>query len=483
MANSISQPIWLKYCLKWLTIAWQNVKKAGKLIINPPPVAIEYQRWRNHLIRQRFWLSVGLAVAYLVIASIASFYELFINPEELQKSLALYKVSYLLTAYRQHFIWQKLVFFGLIGFLILLRNSKWGRQHSSLLVILFPWCISFVPSMVLGTFFGIAYRPDIIMFMAQAVIAPIHWHLHLIAQLVPIAYYFIVHSALGLDKIWGSSIYSFSYVVQLLLVCIICEVGVYLYERSKQSELEANRHLQLCIHAITHDLRTPVMGSLMLLESIHQKTACDQPVQIPQPEMLHLIHGYDRLLGLMNTLLDNQALGQSELTLSLQPTSLPQIITTIMQDFQPMFLKKNVVVSNQIINNLPLVNVDTPQIWRVLCNLVSNAINHNPADLHLTLNAVVIENKVNRSAFRPSRPMLKVIVQDNGVGIPIAHRDTIFEPYTRSQQSQYQPGLGLGLYICRQIVQAHGGEIGLEVLHQNTRFWFTLPIQDYSVNE
>jgi signal transduction histidine kinase len=313
-----------------------------------------------------------------------------------------------------------------------------------------------------------------------AAILPIYWRLHLVAQIVPLAFFFIVYPLIGLGTFGGHSIYSSSNTVQLILVCIICEVGVYLYEQSKQSELEANRRLKLCIHAITHDLRTPVMGSLMLLESIQQITPEDQPVQIRQDEMSHLVQGYDRLLGLMNTLLDNQALSQSELVLNAKPTDLSAIATTILQDFQPMLIKKNVRLDNRICADLPTVDVDAQQIWRVLCNLVGNAINHNPPRLCLTLDAAVVGKTKGRFSYGDAMlPMLKVIVQDNGVGIATAQQQTIFEPYTRAQRSQYQPGLGLGLYICRQIVLAHGGEIGFETLQQGTVFWFTLPIKQH----
>ena len=270
-----------------------------------------------------------------------------------------------------------------------------------------------------------------------------------------------------------------------------------IYERSKQSELEANRRLKLCVHAITHDLRTPVIGSLMLLESMQKNTPVDQPIQVPQIEMSHLIQGYDRLLGLMNTLLDNQALAQGDLILHQQPTDLNSVFATILQDFQPILLKKNIQVNHQICSELPLVDIDAQQIWRVLCNLVSNAVNHNPPGLLLTLDAVVVDSSGGRfrrlaelsanttreetkQLARESKDaglMLKVIVQDNGVGISPSQKDTIFEPYSRVQQSQYQPGLGLGLYICRQIVLAHGGEIGLDCLQPGARFWFTLPLQ------
>jgi signal transduction histidine kinase len=413
-----------------------------------------------------------LATAFVSIQGIALFFEMFVNPEDFLKYLEVHKRTHLLELYHQEFILRHGIIIGLLGLFILFRNNAWLRKHPALLLILFPWAVSFVPEMVLGAFLRIPYTPSIIMFMGQAAILPIYWRFHLVAQIVPLAFFFMVYPLIGLGTFGGHSIYSFSYTVQLILVCIICEVGVYLYEKSKQSELEANRRLKLCVHAITHDLRTPVMGSLMLLESMQKSTPVDRPIQLSQGEMSHLIKGYDRLLGLMNTLLDNQALSQSELVLNLKPTDLSAIAAIILQDFQPMLVKKNIQLNNRIRTNLPAVNVDAQQVWRVLCNLIGNAINHNPPGLQLTLDAVVIGKTSGRSL-----PMLKVVVQDNGIGISPTQKEMIFEPYTRTQKSQYQPGLGLGLYICRQIVLAHGGEIGLEHLPKGTMFWFTLPLK------
>jgi signal transduction histidine kinase len=285
---------------------------------------------------------------------------------------------------------------------------------------------------------------------------------------VPIGVYFLIYPLIGLGTFAGRSIYSFSYGVEIVLICVICEVGVYLYEQSKQAELEANRRLQLCIHSVTHDLRTPVMGSLMLLQSMQQSTPADQPIAISHAEMTQLIHGNDRLLGLMNTLLDNQMLSQSELVLQRQPAELSAIVATIVQDFHSAFTKKNVQFTDRLPTDLPTLDIDVQQIWRVLGNLIGNAINHNPPGLDLILEAQV----VNRS-------WVKIIVCDNGVGISPSQQATLFEPYTRSIQAQYQPGLGLGLYICRQIIQAHGGTISLELVDRGTAIGFTLPTIGY----
>ncbi|MGG6263855.1 sensor histidine kinase [Leptolyngbya sp. AN03gr2] len=108
--------------------------------------------------------------------------------------------------------------------------------------------------------------------------------------------------------------------------------------------------------------------------------------------------------------------------------------------------------------------MDVQQIARVFNNLIDNAIVHNPPGLLLTLRAI------------QGARLLKVIVQDNGIGISATQQKTIFEPYTPGKQTQYSPGLGLGLYICRQVIEAHGGTINIESSDQGTAFYFTLPL-------
>jgi signal transduction histidine kinase len=445
-------------------------KKFWEKLVQPQPVSPEYRQWCDRLIHQRFWLAIGLAFTYLSIQGLANFHEIFIDPTRLLKNLNLLHSMGLYGAIRQEFIVQKIVAISLLGFLILWWRSTQGRKYPELLLILMPWAISFIPEMIVGAFFGLPRGPSIITFMTQVVIAPIHWRLHLIAQLVPILFYFIVYPLVGLMMLAGQSIYSFSGTVQTILVCTICEIGVYVYEQSKQSELESNRRLQLCIHGITHDLRTPVMGSLMLLQSIQESTPVHKPAQISQAEMEQLIQGSNRLLGMMNRFLDPQNFSQVDLVLHLQPTHLSVIVATILQDLHSDLGKQNVQVNNRITADLPLIEVDVQQIERVFNNLIGNVISHNPSGALLTLDAVSIETRGR------SRSMLKVIVQDDGVGIPLVQQETIFEPYARGLQTQYLPGLGLGLYICRQVVRAHGGIIGVDSLSQGTLFWFTLPL-------
>jgi hypothetical protein len=127
-----------------------HIRKIWQAIVQPQPPAIEYRQWRDRLIRQRFWLVVGLAVAYLIIQGSAVYYELFINPTELRKSLELRQVGYMVSAFQQMFVVSRWAIVGLLGLVILFRNSAWGRKHPQWLIVLFPWAISFVPGMLLG---------------------------------------------------------------------------------------------------------------------------------------------------------------------------------------------------------------------------------------------------------------------------------------------------------------------------------------------
>jgi hypothetical protein len=174
----------LKWQYPWIQNALLQVRSAISrsanfwyALVHPKPIAIEYRQWCVRLIRQRFWLAVSLAVLYMLIQGSAYYYEIFVNPTELLKNLELRHLTHLLGPLRQLFIVDHIATAGLLCLVILFRNSAWGRKHPQLLIVLFPWAISFVPGMLLGSFYGIPYQPDIVMFMAQVAIMPIYWRI------------------------------------------------------------------------------------------------------------------------------------------------------------------------------------------------------------------------------------------------------------------------------------------------------------------
>jgi two-component system sensor histidine kinase/response regulator len=135
--------------------------------------------------------------------------------------------------------------------------------------------------------------------------------------------------------------------------------------------------------------------------------------------------------------------------------------------------KEETEVNLQISDDLPLADIDAASICRVFQNLIANALKHNPPNLQLTISA-----EINSENMSPN--MLLCAVIDNGIGITTEQSEHLFELYaqgkTKTNLNRRSLSLGLGLYICRQIVQAHGGAIGVTgELNVGSRFWFTLP--------
>ena len=158
------------------------------------------------------------------------------------------------------------------------------------------------------------------------------------------------------------------------------------------------------------------------------------------------------------------------ITLHCQSVALKEIADSAIADLQPLIDRENALLKNLISTALPLLVVDPLQISRVYQNLIANALKHNPPGIILTFNAQLLSGWLNCS------------VSDNGVGISPEQCEKIFNPYFRGNQQPKSIGLGLGLYLCQQIVQAHGGTIRVESqLRQGTTFYFTLPISSKTV--
>jgi two-component system, sensor histidine kinase and response regulator len=232
----------------------------------------------------------------------------------------------------------------------------------------------------------------------------------------------------------------------------------------KMQELEQlNRLKDEFLHAVTHDLRTPLTGAILVFKQLQKQTA--EPITLSRSMVDRMVESCERQLKLLDSLLAVQLSDAKGLALNLEPTHLKDFVETVVQDLEPLLIANQVTVHNPIPVELPIVNIDGFQFRRVIENLISNALKHNPPGISITIQAAV-ENHV-----------VQCSIQDNGVGIPEHECASIFKRYVQGSRGRRSMGVGLGLYLCRQIVQAHGGEIGVvSALNQGTKFWFTLPI-------
>ncbi|MEG4205039.1 PAS domain-containing sensor histidine kinase [Microcoleus sp. Pol7_A1] len=269
---------------------------------------------------------------------------------------------------------------------------------------------------------------------------------------------------------------------------------------------QAQESLRLFIHALSHDLRNPVAGMLMVLKNWQTKTG--DSIAIPRSVLERMIQGSEQQLRLINSLLEVHAGELRGFVLHCDRVDLRAVVEVAAADLEPLMNEAQANFKNLVPDDFPAVNADTTQLRRVFSNLISNALKHNLPGLNLTVSAQVIKAEkliVNQKQAKqdidklpitnpqspipnyqspiPNSPssMIYCTVEDDGVGILPEQCEHLFDLYVRGYQSRHSLGLGLGLYLCRQIIGAHGGEIGvISSPGAGATFWFTLPLAENS---
>ncbi|MDY7023207.1 MAG: hybrid sensor histidine kinase/response regulator [Cyanobacteriota bacterium] len=231
--------------------------------------------------------------------------------------------------------------------------------------------------------------------------------------------------------------------------------------------------LRVYIHAVSHDLRNPVTGMSMVLQNLLAKKETESPstLTIKTDIVERMANSCDRQLNLINSLVETSDMGLQGIALNCQPLDLVSFTEKVLAEWQPVFEKNQINLQNQVPSSLPQVQADSNQLWRIFDNLFSNAIKYNQPGLTITVLADILTEEKDNSQ------QIKYTISDNGVGIKPEEAQGIFELYQRGKTVGKIKGLGLGLYLCRQIINGHGGEIGV-IPHPNSgvSFWFTLPV-------
>ncbi|MEG4279962.1 PAS domain-containing sensor histidine kinase [Microcoleus sp. MON1_C1] len=267
---------------------------------------------------------------------------------------------------------------------------------------------------------------------------------------------------------------------------------------------QAQESLRLFIHALSHDLRNPVAGMLMVLKNWQTKPG--DSIAIPRSVLERMIQGSEQQLRLINSLLEVHAGELRGLVLHCDAVDLRAVVEAAATDLEPLMNEGKATFKNLVPDNLPAVNADKTQLWRVFSNLIANALKHNLPGLNLTVSAQVIKAGkliINQSTAKqdihklpitnpqspitnpqspipnPGSRMIYCTVEDDGAGILPEQCEHLFDLYVRGDRSRHSVGLGLGLYLCRQIIGAHGGQIGvISTPGAGASFWFTLPLAE-----
>lgn len=235
--------------------------------------------------------------------------------------------------------------------------------------------------------------------------------------------------------------------------------------QQRMLELQSlNQVKDTLVHAVTHDLRTPVIGMLMVLKRLQSKA--EDTISVSRSTLDRIVDSSNRQLELISSLLEDYSHEPQKVVINPQPISYAEMVDQTLAELEPLLAQNRIERVNQIPDHLPMISADPAQFRRALDHLITNAIQHNPPEITLTLRAEKVGAEV------------KCTIADNGIGIAPDQCNQLFKkPYLRGSQNQHRTGLGLGLFLCNQIITAHRGQIGVSSkLNQGTEVWFRLPI-------
>ncbi|MEH2068700.1 MAG: PAS domain S-box protein [Nostoc sp.] len=288
---------------------------------------------------------------------------------------------------------------------------------------------------------------------------------------------------------------------------------------------ELHRIKDVVLHTVAHDLRTSVMGNLMVLKNLlnqgvrnaltpepgetqtHKDTATpkDGDLKIervgetensltasehlpiassfaasPLPRTLassssqisvsrsiieRMIQGNDRQLTMINSLLEINCSEKQGLGIKLELVQFSTLLAGIFAQLQPILTQNQATVKNLIPLDLPLVMADATRLQKVVAHLVTRSLENNLPGINFTLSATV------------EAGMIRTQIQDDGVAMSKLECDRLFDLHVRDPQDCCSTSIGLKMYLCRQVIKAHGGEIGaITNRKRGLTFWFTLPL-------
>jgi signal transduction histidine kinase len=223
----------------------------------------------------------------------------------------------------------------------------------------------------------------------------------------------------------------------------------------------AIRTQEAFLATVSHDLKNPLNALLMSAELLRRKLS-DERVQ---KHYQVLSRSVDRMMQLIRRLLDASAIERRRLTLDRKPEDARALVDETLEFLRPLATIKSVTL--QVQPGEPAEALcDRDRILQVLSNLIGNAIKFSPEEGVITV-------KTERS-----RHSVCVSIHDNGPGIEAGELRQVFERYWHAK-SAAGGGTGLGLFIAKGIVEAHGGRIWVEsTLGEGSTFYFTLPTVD-----
>lgn len=235
--------------------------------------------------------------------------------------------------------------------------------------------------------------------------------------------------------------------------------------RDITAQKEAERLREDFIATLTHDLRTPLHASIQTLNFFLDKTLGD--LNEKQIKYLDTMRTSNKdMLGLVNALLKVYKFESGELTLVKSNFNIIELIQQCSNELKSLVANKNQELQEHLDESAININADKNEIRRVLANFMGNAINYTPVNGKIYIRT------------RTDKHNVYVTVSDTGRGIPESDLGKLFQRFSQGTTKQRSSGTGLGLYLSRQIIEAHNGKVWVTSKeNEGSTFGFSLALR------
>jgi PAS domain S-box-containing protein len=236
-------------------------------------------------------------------------------------------------------------------------------------------------------------------------------------------------------------------------------------ENAVQVADKANRAKSEFLSSMSHELRSPlnaILGFAQLIES-----GSPPPTTNQQASLNQILRGGWYLLTLINEILDLALIESGKLSLALEPVSLSEKFLDCQAMIQPQAEKSGIRINFAPFDHPYFVQADRTRLKQVIINLLTNAIKYNRAN-----------GTVDVTCSTPTAGRVRISVHDTGLGLSAEKLAQLFQPFNRlGQESGSQEGTGIGLVVCKRLVEMMNGEIGVQSrLGMGSEFWFELAL-------